>query len=184
MVFTYTAARSAGISAERLYAYRSRGLIEQVARGLYRWAGGPELDQDLLEVACRAPRGTLCLLTALARHNLTDAIPDRIEVAIPRGTRTPALRPVIDVHVFAKKTFDLGCEEIDIGAGFKVGLYSVERSLVDVIRLRHREGADVAWESLRRWLRRRGAKPATLIEMAKHFHGAERAVRQALEIVL
>jgi predicted transcriptional regulator of viral defense system len=184
MVFTYTAARSAGISAERLYAYRSQGLIEQVARGLYRWAGGPELDQDLLEVACRAPRGTLCLLTALARHGLTDAIPDRIDVAIPRGTRTPALRAVIDVHVFAKKTFNLGREEIDIGAGFKVGLYSAERSLVDVIRLRHQEGADVAWESLRRWLRRRGAKPAALIEMAKHFHGAERAVRQALEIVL
>jgi predicted transcriptional regulator of viral defense system len=158
-------------------------VTEQVARGLYRWADGPELDQDLLEVACRAPRGTMCLLTALARHGLTDAIPDRIDVAIPRGARPPALRAVIDVHVFAKKTFNLGREQINIGAGFKVGLYSAERSLVDIIRLRHREGADV-WESLRRWLRRRGAKPSTLIEMAKHFHGAERAVRQALEIVL
>jgi len=183
-VFTYTAARSAGISAERLYAYRSRGLIEQIARGLYRWSDAPELDQDLLEVACRASRGTLCLLTALARHDLTDAIPDRIDVAIPRGTRTPVLRPVINIHVFAKKTFDLGRQEVNIGEGFKVGLYSAERSLVDVIRLRHREGADVAWEALRRWLRRRGAKPTTLIEMAKHFHGADRAVRQALEIVL
>ncbi len=172
------------MSAERLYDYRNRGLIEQIARGLYRWADAPELDQDLLEVACRAPRGTLCLLTALARHNLTDAIPNRIDVAIPRGSRPPTLRPVINIHVFAKNTFDLGREEVNIGAGFKVGMYSAERSLVDVIRLRHREGADVAWESLRRWLRRRGAKPATLIEMAKHFHGAERAVRQAFEILL
>jgi predicted transcriptional regulator of viral defense system len=123
-------------------------------------------------------------LTALARHNLTDVIPDRIDVAIPRGTRIPALRSVISVHVFAKNTFELGRDEIDIGEGLKVGLYSAERSLVDVIRLRHREGADVAWEALRRWLRRRGAKPADLIEMAKHFRGAERAVRNALEIVL
>jgi predicted transcriptional regulator of viral defense system len=183
-VFTYTAARAAGISAERLYAYRSKGLIEQVARGLYRWSDTPQLDQDLLEVAYRAPQGTLCLLTALARHNLTDVIPDRIDVAIPRGTRIPALRSVISVHVFAKNTFELGRDEIDIGEGLKVGLYSAERSLVDVIRLRHREGADVAWEALRRWLRRRGAKPAGLIEIAKHFRGAERAVRNALEIVL
>jgi hypothetical protein len=105
--------------------------------------------------------------------------PDRIDIAIPRGSRIPALRPAIDVHVFAKKTFELGREEVDITDGFAVGLYSAERSLVDVIRLRHREGADVAWEALRRWLRRRGAKPATLIEMAKRFHGAERAVRNA-----
>jgi predicted transcriptional regulator of viral defense system len=183
-VFTYTAARAAGISAERLYAYRDQGLVEQIGRGLYRWADAPGIDQDLLEIAYRVPRGTLCLLTALARHNLTDTIPDRIDVALPRGMRIAALRPAINVHVFAKKSFDLGREEVDVGEGFKVGLYSAERSLVDVVRLRHREGAEVAWEALRRWLRRRGAKPAALIEMAKHFHGAERAVRRALEIAL
>jgi hypothetical protein len=60
-------------------------------------------------------------------------------------------------------------------------LYSPERSLVDMIRLRHREGSDIAWEALRRWLGRKGAKPAALIEMAKALHGAERAVRNALE---
>jgi predicted transcriptional regulator of viral defense system len=183
-VFTYSRARAAGVSAERLYAYRNEGVLEQIGRGLYRWADAPEIDQDLLEVAYRVPRGTLCLVTALARHGLTDIIPDRIDIAIPRGSRIPALRPAINVHVFAKKTFDLGREEVDITDGFAVGLYSAERSLVDVIRLRHREGADLAWEALRRWLRRRGAKPATLIEMAKRFHGAERAVRNALEVVL
>lgn len=183
-VFTYTNARAAGISAERLYAYRNEGLIEQVSRGLYRRADAREVDEDLLEVAYRAPRGTLCLLTALARHNLTDAIPDRTDIAIPRGTRIPALRTSTSVHVFAKETFDIGREEADIGEGFKVGLYSAERSLVDAIRLRHREGAVVAWEALHRWLRRRGNKPVTLIEMARHFHGAERALRHALEIVL
>jgi len=54
---------------------------------------------------------------------------------------------------------------------------------VDLIRLRHR-GADVAWDALCRWLGRRGSKPAGLLKMAAHFHGAERAVRHALEIVL
>jgi hypothetical protein len=53
-----------------------------------------------------------------------------------------------------------------------------------MIRLRHREGTDIAWDALRRWLRRKGAKPAALIEMSKSLHGAGRAVRNALEIVL
>jgi predicted transcriptional regulator of viral defense system len=182
--FTYTQARAAGISAERLYAYRSKGLVDQIARGLYRWADAPEIDQDLLEIAHRAPQGTLCLVTALARHGLTDIIPPRIDIAVPRGSRIPSLRDTIQVHVFARETFELGREEISIGDKLSTGIYSPERTLVDVIRLRHREGPDVAWEALRRWASRRGSKPARLLAMAGHFRGAEKAVRDALEIVL
>lgn len=182
--FTYTQARAAGLSAERLYAYRSEGLIDQVARGLYRWADAPPIDQDLLEIAHRAPRGTLCLVTALAHHGLTDTIPPRIDIALPRGSRIPALRETIQSHLFARETFELGRDEFRIGDRLSIGIYSAERTLIDVIRLRHREGADVAWEALRRWILRRGSKPASLLEMAKHFHGADKAVRAALEIVL
>ena len=183
-VFTYTEAIAHGLSAERLYAYRDEGVVEQISRGLYRWADAPEIDQNLLEIAYRIPKGTLCLTTALARHGLTDSIPTRIDVAVPRGHRIPVLQSPVDIRVFAKDTFELGRGEFKVGEGFAVGLYSPERSLVDMIRLRHREGSDIAWEALRRWLGRKGAKPAALIEMAKSLHGAERAVRNALEIVL
>jgi predicted transcriptional regulator of viral defense system len=182
--FTYTQARAAGISAERLYAYRNQGLVDQIARGLYRWADAPEIDQDLLEIAHRAPRGTLCLTTALARHGMTDIIPPGIDIALPRGSRIPALRKTIDVHVFARETFNLGRAQLAVGDKLSIGIYSPERTLVDVIRLRHREGPDVAWEALRRWIAQKGSKPAALLAMAKHFHGAERAVRDALEVIL
>ena len=42
---------------------------------------------------------------ALARHELTDVIPARIDIAIPRGGRAPALRSPVDIHVFAAETF-------------------------------------------------------------------------------
>jgi hypothetical protein len=35
---------------------------------------------------------------------LTDIVPFRIDVAIPRGSRIPALRQTIEIHVFARKT--------------------------------------------------------------------------------
>jgi predicted transcriptional regulator of viral defense system len=182
--FTYSQARAAGISAERLYAYRDQGLIDQVARGLFRWTDAPGIDPELLEVAHRTPQGTLCLVTALARHGLTDTIPPRLDIALPRGSRVPALRKTIAVHVFARETFELGRRETTIGDTQTIGVYSAERTLIDLIRLRHREGSDVAWEALRRWLRRKGSNPATLVSMAKRFHGAERAIRIALEIIL
>jgi hypothetical protein len=122
-------------------------------------------------IAHRAPRGTLCLITALARHGLTDIIPPSIDIALPRGSRIPTLRKTIDVHVFARETFDLGQEELAVGDKLSVGIYSPERTLIDIIRLRHREGPDVAWEGLRRWLARKGSKPAALLVMAKHFPG-------------
>ncbi|MEP7247228.1 MAG: type IV toxin-antitoxin system AbiEi family antitoxin domain-containing protein [Gammaproteobacteria bacterium] len=185
-VFTYSEARTAGLSAERLYAWRDQGIVNQVGRGLYRWADADagEVDQDLFEVAHRAPRGTLCLVTALARHGLTDTIPPRVDIAIPRGSRIPALRETVSVHVFARDTFEVGREELVIGKNLSIAIYSEVRTLVDVIRLRHREGPDVAWQALRRWLTRRGSQPAALLSMARRFHGAETAVRDALQIVL
>lgn len=109
-VFTYTEAIARGLSAERLYTYRDQGIVEQISRGVYRWADAPEIDQNLLEVAYRIPEGTLCLTTALARHGLTDNIPTRIDVAIPRGKRIPTLLSPVDVRVFQKKhsNWDVG----------------------------------------------------------------------------
>lgn len=183
-VFTYSEARTAGLSAERLYAWRDQGILDQVGRGLYRWSDADEVDQDLLEIAHRAPRGTLCLVTALARHGLTDTIPPQIDIAIPRGSRIPALRDTVSVHVFALDTFDVGRDELVIGKNLSIGIYSPIRTLVDIIRLRHREGSDVAWQALRRWLARKGSQPAALLSMARQFHGAETAVRDALQFVL
>jgi predicted transcriptional regulator of viral defense system len=183
-VFSYSKARAAGISSDRLRSYCDQGIVEQIGRGLYRWSDSPESDINLLEIAHRASRPTLCLISALARHGLTDIIPPQIDVAIPRGERIPILQSPVRFHVFASKSFDLGREEVDVGDDVSIGLYSAERSIIDMIRLRHNEGSDIAWEALRRWLRRRGSKPATLLKMATHFHGAERAVRSALEVVM
>ena len=73
--FTYAQALDAGLSHHRLYNQRDTGALEQVGRGLYRKADAELTDLDLLEVAKRAPEATICLLSALARHDLTDAIP-------------------------------------------------------------------------------------------------------------
>ncbi|HEY7953234.1 MAG TPA: type IV toxin-antitoxin system AbiEi family antitoxin domain-containing protein, partial [Solirubrobacteraceae bacterium] len=149
--FSYGEARQASVSDRRLYQLRDAGEIVALGGGVYRWAGAPPADTDLIELAERVPRATLCLETALARHGLIDAIPAAIDIAIPRGNRRPALRAPCRLHQFNARTFDLGRETVDVGARRPLGLYSPERSLVDVVRLRHLEGSELAWEALRRW---------------------------------
>jgi hypothetical protein len=132
----------------------------------------------------RVPRATLCLETALARHELIDSIPAAIDIAIPRGKTRPALKAPCRLHQFDPQTFAVGQATLDIDAHTSLGIYSAERSLVDIVRIRHLQGSDIAWEALRRWLHRPGASPAQLIEIAKDFAGAEQAIRKALEILL
>jgi hypothetical protein len=182
--FTYSEAKRARVGDKRLYRLRDAGEIIALGGGVYRWSDAPPADTDLIEIAERADRATLCLETALARHGLIDAIPATIDIAIPRGSTRPSLRAPCRLHQFDARTFDLGRESIDVGARRPIGLYSPDRSLVDVIRLRHLEGSELAWEALRRWLRKPGRSPAQLIELARNFPGAEPALRQALEVLL
>lgn len=64
-----------------------------------------------------------------------------------------------------------------------LGLYSAERCILDAFRLGHREGHAVAAEALRRWLQRRGAAPAELLAMARHFPKVEPSLLHALRIL-
>jgi len=183
-MFTYADARSAGWSKRELYARRDAGEIELIRRGLYRWADSGPADLDLIEIARRAPSATICLTSALARHELTDGNPPRIDIALPRTSRPPRTRAPVTWHRFATDTFDLGRTLIDAGGTGRIGLYSAERSIVDAFRLQYRDGADLANEALRRWLRRRGSSPAALLELAQQVPRTQGPIRRALQILL
>lgn len=182
--FRYREAREAGLSDGRIYRLRDAGAIVAVGGGVYRWADAPVADLDLIEIAERVPRATLCLETALARHGLIDSIPAAIDIAIPRGNTRPVLKAPCRLHQFDRDNFDLGREAFEVGARSPIGIYSAERSIIDIIRIRHLQGADLAWEALRRWLRQPGRSPAQLIELAEHFAGVKPAIRKALEVLL
>ena len=182
--FTYGQARRVGIGDMLIYRLRDGGDIIALGGGVYRWADAPPADHDLIEIAERVPVATICLETALVRHNLIDQIPALIDIAVPRDSTRSRLRAPVRLHHFAPGTFTLGRESLDIGDRKQIGLYSAERSIVDVIRLRHREGSDIAWEALRNWLDMPGRRPAQLLDLARHFRGAEKPLRQAFEVLL
>lgn len=184
-IFSYAQARQAGLSQRRIYWLRDHGLIEPLAQGTYRRADVDlEADPDLIEISMRAPRATVCLTSALARHHLTDAIPSRIDIALPRGTRRPPTAAPVKWHAFASDTFDIGRDVLPLAADARIGLYGAERSIIDAFRLRHQEGPDLAHEAVKRWLGRRGSSPAELIRIAQHFPKAFPSLRAALEILL
>jgi predicted transcriptional regulator of viral defense system len=183
-LFTYREAREAGLSHRAIYEMRDTGEIVSLGDGLYRRADAGPADLDLITAAERVPMATLCLETALARHDLIDAIPVAIDLAVPRGAHRPALDAPFRLHTFDRMTFELGRNTIDVGGRTRLGIYSPERCIIDMIRLRHLEGEEQAWEALRNWLQRPGRNLAPLARMAAHFRGAEKSLRNAISILL
>ncbi|BCJ42666.1 transcriptional regulator [Actinoplanes ianthinogenes] len=183
--FTYSEAREAGLSERRLYKLRDDGVVEVVGRGLFRRTDTSGLiDVDLLGIARRAPLATLCLTSALARHGLTDEIPSAIDVALPRGTYRPAVQAPVAWHLFDAGTFEIGRNTLPLDEQTSIGIYDVPRSIIDAARLRHREGSELVYGALRRWLSLPGSSPSELLAMARHFPLSERTLREAMEILL
>jgi len=119
----------------------------------------------------------------LAYHDLTDTIPVALDVAIPRGSRTPVSTGAIAWHHFDRATFQIGRDETIItGSDQTIGIYSSERSIADAFRLRGNVGYELARDALREWLRR-GGKPAQLIDIASRLPRAKSPILQALQIL-
>ena len=171
----------AGIHPRTLYALRDSGELEQISRGVYRLAELPPLtDPDLVAVAKRIPHGVVCLISALAMHELTTQIPHAVHIAVERGTRCPALNhPPLRVFLFSGAAFTAGVDERSID-GVPVRVYDAEKTLADCFKFRHRLGLDVATEALRMYRRRRGANLQRVYEYAQVCRVA-RVIRPYLE---
>lgn len=183
--FTTGRAERAGLWRRDLYLLRDAGVVSEISRGVFRKADAPETAHlDLLSVAHRAPLAVVCLLSALAVHELTDEIPAVVQVAVPRGTHRPRIvYPPTEVSEFDARTFDLGLQDCEVAPGERVRIYGAARSVVDVMRMRRRIGNPVALRALRLLVERRAGDPAELLGYARALD-VESPVRQAVEAVL
>jgi predicted transcriptional regulator of viral defense system len=173
-----------GVSRSALYRLRDAGSLVAVGRGVLQVPeGGQGMLSDLAVIAARAPKGVICLNSALAYWDLTDEIPSEIHLAVPRGAHRPSIdRPPTRVHVFDAATFDIERQLARTDVGEPFWIYSPERSVVDAMRLAHLIGRDVALHALGRYVRR-GASPARLAELARQLGGGA-SLRPALEALL
>jgi hypothetical protein len=110
----------------------------------------------------------VCLLSAAAVHDLTDEIPLAVQIAVPRRTWPPKLdHPSVEVFVWDPLTFELGLDTVEVAPEEWARIYSPGRTVVDLMRMRHKLGESVAHIALRRYLARRDARVADLMAYAK-----------------
>ena len=126
------------------------GKRERVARGVYSL---PERalseHRSLAEVALRAPRGVVCLLSALRVHGIGTQAPFEVWLAIPPHTPTPRLeQPTLRVVRMSGPALSEGVEPIGID-GVQVPVFNANKAVADCFKFRNKIGLDVALEALR-----------------------------------
>ncbi len=156
-----------GIHPRTLYALRDAGIVEPLSRGVYRLADLPPVgNPDLVRVALRIPSGVICLISALAFHDLTTQVPHEVHVALERGSEPPRLDyPPVKVYWFTGTAFSEGIELHEVDT-VQVRVYSAEKTIADCFKYRNKLGLDIALEALKRY-RERGK-----MDLEKLLHNA------------
>jgi predicted transcriptional regulator of viral defense system len=179
--FRTSEALSAGIHPRTLYSLRDAGELELLSRGVYRLASlEPLRDPDLATVAKRIPQGVVCLISALALHELTTQVPHEVHLALGRTARTPSFEyPPLRVYRFSAEAFTAGVETIWLD-DVPVRVYGPEKSLADAFKFRNKIGLDVALEALKMYTQRRRPQLQRVLEFARVCR-VEKILRPYLE---
>jgi predicted transcriptional regulator of viral defense system len=174
----------AGIHPSTLYAMRDVGTLEVVSRGVFRLAGSEPLgNPDLVTVATRVPNGVICLISALAFHQITTQIPHEVHVALQRGAKLPRLEyPPIKFYWFRDQAFTAGVDTQKID-GVDIRIYSPEKTLADCFKFRNKIGLDTAVEAVRFYRERRTVNVDALMRYAAICR-VEKVMRPYLEAIL
>lgn len=173
--------RRNGITAATISRLERRGDVVRLARGLYQLPDASlHAQHALAEAAKLAPRGVICLVSALAFHDLTDQIPARVWIAIGQKDWRPSGRqPPMRFVRFKHDRLERGVEFHNI-EGVRVPIFGVAKTIADLFRYRRVVGTGIAIDGLREALRRRKATAAQISEEAAKAN-AWKAMRPYLE---
>lgn len=173
-----------GVHPRTLYQMRRTGDLEELGRGLYRVRGLPKLSNpDLVTIALKVPRGVICLVSALAFHELTTQVPHQVYVALPRGAEPPRVQfPPNRIFWFTGPAYTQGVELHKID-GILARVYSPEKTIADCFKYRNKIGLDVGLEALKLYLQRRKVKTDEMLHYAAICR-VERVIRPYLEALL
>ena len=144
-----------GITYDQLRRLVSTGVVEHVARGLYRLAADEPTEHETIAAVCaRVPNSVVCLLTALSVYEIGTRLPHEVWIAIPHKARPPRLRFRTRVVRFSGAAWSCGVRDTQFD-GVPARITSPARTVVDCFRFERLIGREAALEAVHDALRQR-----------------------------
>ena len=157
-----------GFHRKQLKALFDSGKIRRMGRGLYQLTDAPALSNpDLVSAVLQSPKSVVCLISALSFHEVTDAIPRRVDLAIPKGSRANKIEyPPVKFFNFSEVAWKAGIETHKID-GHDVRVFDLAKTIADCFKFRNKIGYDTAQKALKVAVTEKHIRPAKIMEYAK-----------------
>jgi len=157
-----------GFPREYLVRLHRQGKLNRPGRGIYTLPDANVTERhSYAEVAKRVPKAVICLLSALAFHEITTQSPASVWIALRKGARTPALAsPSLRIVRLSEPSLTEGIENHKT-EGVPVRVYSAAKTVADCFKFRNKIGLDVAIEALKDCLRQKRASVNEIYRYAK-----------------
>jgi len=158
---------SKGINRKYLRDLINEDTIERIKRGLYRWKDAKfDVEEELINVSKIVQHGVICLVSALAYHELTTYTPGEYTIAVRRSynIKLPDYPP-IKLYYFSDKYYMDGVEKIDINENI-IKIYNIEKTICDCLRYEDKISKDIIIESIKEYVKRRDKNISKLMNYA------------------
>lgn len=140
----------AGLHHETLRRLCEEGILEKTVRGVYKLANQEiSIYHDLAVASTKAPRGVVCLLSALLYHEISTQLPPVIWMAFNRDVRVPKLEnPKLKVVRFSESSMAEGIDIHNIEY-VSVRITNPAKTIADCFKFRNKVGLEATLDALR-----------------------------------
>lgn len=173
-----------GYSYYKIGKLEKDGLIRRINRSTYENLSYKGDENDFFTAEAFVPNGVICLMSAARYYELTNFLPDSVDVAIERKKKVVTLPdwPEIKIFYFDPARMDLGVTEVREGDNI-FHIFDIEKTVVDIIYYRNKIGIEETSEVLKNYLKRRDRQIDRLYAYAKRLR-CEKIVRTYLEVLV
>lgn len=173
-----------GYSYYKIGKLEKNGLLRRANRSTYENLSYKGDENDFFSAEAFVPNGVICLMSAARYYELTNFLPDTVDVAIERKKKVVTLPdwPEIKIFYFDPVRMDLGVTEVREGDNV-FHIFDIEKTVVDIIYYRNKIGIEETSEVLKNYLKRRDRQIDRLYAYAKRLR-CEKTVRTYLEVLV
>lgn len=173
-----------GYSYYKIGNLKKEGYLHRVNKSTYESLIYKGDENDFFSAEAYVPSGVICLMSAARYYELTNFLPDSIDVAIERKKKVVTLPdwPEIKIFYFDPVRMDIGVTEVHEGDNV-FHIFDIEKTVVDIIYYRNKIGIEETSEVLRNYLKRKDRNTDKLFTYAKQLR-CEKIVRTYLEVLM
>ncbi len=157
-----------------------QGKLQRVDRGIYMTEGGKCDEYYFFQKRYKV--AIYSYLSALYLHQLTDVIPNKLEVTLYRGYNPHRMGENIIKHFVTKELYELGVVDCKTMYGNIVSVYDLERTICDLVKNRKSIDSELFSKILNRYIRTSNKDLSKLYRYARKMKILEKVI-EIMEVI-